>query len=71
MNRPYGFSTPISIGPHGHATQQGYGRLIALLLDTVHQRERDAEQHSERDLQWAQSLRETSARRAGPGGLHL
>ena len=56
---------------HGHATQQGYGRLIALLLDTVHQRERDAEQISERDLQWGQSLRETSARRAGPGGLHL
>ena len=53
---------------HGHATR-GYARLIALLLDTVHKRE--SEQLSEREQQWAQSLRETSERPAGPGGLHL
>lgn len=53
---------------HGHATGQ-YGRFISLLLETV--RERESEQLTERELQWAESLRETSQRSSGPDGLTL
>ncbi|MGV0654953.1 Fic family protein [Mycolicibacterium thermoresistibile] len=53
---------------HGHATGQ-YGRLISLLLETVRQRE--SEQLSDREREWAESLQQTSQRPVGPGGLVL
>ena len=52
---------------HGHATGQ-YGRLTALLLDTV--RVRESERLSDREQKWAQSLLRT-ARGRPDSGLQL